>query len=110
MLQGGDGLDLPQEPLGADHRRQLGLEHLNGDLATVLEILGEIHRGHTALAQLPLDPVAVGEACLEALDRHLAAPRAMRARSTDVQFATTISSPALSGSRKMKCVPSGITS
>ena len=37
-------------------------------------------------------------------------PPAMRARSTAVQFATTISSPALSGSRKMKCLPSGITS
>jgi len=26
----------------------------------VLEVLGEEHRGHTALAQLPLDAVAVG--------------------------------------------------
>ena len=37
-------------------------------------------------------------------------PPAIRPRSTDAQFDTTISSPASSGSRKMKWVPSGITS
>ena len=61
MLQVGDGLDLAQEPLGADHRGELGAQDLDGDLAVVLEVLGQVHRGHAALAQLALDAVAVGE-------------------------------------------------
>ena len=61
MLQMGDGLDLAQEPLGADHGRELGPQHLDGDLAVVLEVVREIDRGHAALPQLALDPVAVGE-------------------------------------------------
>ena len=61
VLQVGDGLDLAQEPLGADHRGELRPEDLDGDLAIVLQVLGEIHRGHAAGAQLPLDPVAVGQ-------------------------------------------------
>jgi hypothetical protein len=32
----------------------------------VLEIVGEIDRGHAALAQLPLDAVAVGKGHLKA--------------------------------------------
>jgi hypothetical protein len=47
--------------LGADDRRKLGAEHLDGDFAFVLEVLGEEDRGHAAPSQLPLDPVAVGE-------------------------------------------------
>ncbi len=49
---------------GAQHGRQLGLQDLERDLAIVLEVLGEVHRGHAALAQFPLDAVAVGEAAL----------------------------------------------
>ena len=37
-------------------------ENLHRHLAVVLEIFGEIHRGHPALAELALDAVAVGEA------------------------------------------------
>ena len=61
VLQVGDGLDLAEEPLGADHRRELRPQHLDRDLAVVLQVLGEIHRRHAALPQLPLDAVAVGE-------------------------------------------------
>ena len=61
VLQVGDGPDLAQESLGADHGRQLRPQHLDRDLAIVLEVLGEVHRRHAALAQLPLDAVAVGE-------------------------------------------------
>ena len=57
----GDGLDLAQEALGADDGGQLGAEDLDGHLAVVLEVLGEIDGGHAALAQLALDAVAVGE-------------------------------------------------
>ena len=63
MLQRRDGLDLAQEPLGADHGGELGLEDLDGDLAVVLEVLGEVDRGHAARAELALDAVAVGKSC-----------------------------------------------
>ena len=61
VLQRRDGLDLTQEALGADDGGQLGAEDLDGDLAVVLEVLGEVDRGHAALAQLALEAVAVGE-------------------------------------------------
>ncbi len=66
VLQGGDRLDLAEEPLGADHGGQLGAEHLDGDPAVVPEVLGEVDGGHAALAELPLDAVAVGEDALQA--------------------------------------------
>ncbi len=61
MLEIGGELDLREEALGAQHRGELRVEHLDGHLAVVPDVLGEIHRGHAARAQLPLDPVAVGQ-------------------------------------------------
>ena len=40
---------------------EFGPQHLDGDLAVVLQVLGEVDRGHAARANLPLDGVAVGE-------------------------------------------------
>jgi hypothetical protein len=40
VLQGGCELDLAQEALGAEHGTQLGVEHLEGDRAVVLEVVG----------------------------------------------------------------------
>ena len=60
VLEVGGGLDLAQEPLGADDRGQLGPQHLDRDLAVVLEVLGEVDGGHAALAELALEAVAVG--------------------------------------------------
>ena len=54
-------VDFPGEPLGPDGGGQLGSQHLDRDLARVLQVLGEIDRGHAPLAQLPLEAVAVGE-------------------------------------------------
>ena len=65
MLERGDGPDLTQEPLRTDHRGQLGPEDLDRHLALVLEVVREIHRGHTALTQLPFDAVAVGQGSRE---------------------------------------------
>ena len=50
-----------QEPLGAEHGGELGLQHLDRDLAVVPEVLGEVDRRHAARAELALDAVAVGE-------------------------------------------------
>ena len=66
MLQVGGDLDLLEEPLRADDRGQLGAQHLERHLAAVLEILGEVDRGHATRAQLPLDAVAIGEGVREA--------------------------------------------
>ena len=41
--------------------RELGVEDLDGDLAAVLQVLGEVDGGHAALAELALDAVAVAE-------------------------------------------------
>ena len=65
VLEPGDKLDLPEEPLGAERVRQLGMEHLERDGTVVLEVVSEADRGHPALAELALDNVAVGQSCLE---------------------------------------------
>jgi len=59
MLQGGGGGDLLHEAIRAQHRREVRLEDLDGHLAVVLQVLGEVHRGHAPLAELPLDAVPV---------------------------------------------------
>ena len=51
-------LDLAKEPLGADCGGELGLHHLDGDLALVLQVGCQIDRGHPAGAELTLDAVA----------------------------------------------------
>ena len=47
---------------------ELGTQHLDRHLAAVPEVLGEVDRGHAAVAEFALDAVAVGEACPEALE------------------------------------------
>ncbi len=54
VLQVGGGLDLGEEALGAQDSGELGPEHLEGDLAVVAEVVGEVDRRHSALAQLTL--------------------------------------------------------
>ena len=70
MLQVRRGLDLGEEPLGADDGGELRAQHLDRDLAIVLQVLGEIDGRHAAGAELALDAVAVGEARGEAFDAH----------------------------------------
>ena len=57
MLQRRGELDLTQEPLGPEHGGQLGVQHLDGDLSAVARIAREVHRGHAAASELPLDRV-----------------------------------------------------
>ncbi len=61
MLQVRGGLDLAEEPLGADDGGEFGAEDLDGDLAVVLEVMREVDGGHAALAELALKAVAVSE-------------------------------------------------
>ena len=50
--------DLAGEALGAEHRAQLGPEHLDRHLAVMLEVVRQVDRGHAAPAELALDGVA----------------------------------------------------
>ena len=61
MVEPRGDLDLGQEPLDAEDGAELGPEHLERDLAVVLEIGGEEDRRHAAGAELALDPVALLE-------------------------------------------------
>jgi hypothetical protein len=68
VLQRGGDLDLAEEALAAQRGGQLGLEHLEGDAPTVLEVLGEEDDRHAALAELALDAVAVADCGRELLE------------------------------------------
>ncbi len=59
MLQPGRDLDLPEEALRTHGRRQLAAQHLHGDFAPVLHVLGQVHDGHAAAPQLALEQVAI---------------------------------------------------
>ena len=69
MLQARRGADLGEEALAAERRAQVGVQHLDGDVAIVLEIVREVHGGHAALAELAVEAVAVGEGGGEAVER-----------------------------------------
>ena len=69
MIETRGDLDLGQKSLGAEHGGELGPEHLERDLAVVLDVAREVDRGHAAGAELALDAVAVGECGGEARDR-----------------------------------------
>ncbi len=60
-------LDLGEEAVAADDGTQLGMQDLDGDLAGVLQVFGEVDGGHAALAQLPLEAIAVGEGSAQAV-------------------------------------------
>ncbi|MBL0172096.1 MAG: hypothetical protein IPP90_15500 [Gemmatimonadaceae bacterium] len=66
-LQRRRGLDLLHKPLGAEHGGEFGLQELERDLAIVLEVLAQIHRRHSAFAELAENAVAAGEGGVEAL-------------------------------------------
>ena len=59
VLQVRGDLDLGEEAIAANDGAQLGMEDLDGDLAAVLEVFGEVDGGHAALAELALEAVAV---------------------------------------------------
>ena len=61
--------NLAQKSLGTDDRRELGAQDLDRDLAVVLQVVSQVHRGHAALAQLAFEVVAVGQGGGEAVWR-----------------------------------------
>ena len=86
------------------------MQHLDGDVAVVPEVVGEVDGRHAASAELALDAVAIRECCREPF--HAPAHRCTVAFSSAAQFRITRSSGAAagSGSNIRKCSPSGITS
>ena len=67
MGQPGRDLDLAQEPLRPERRRELGPQDLDRDRAVVLQILGQVYGGHAAPAQFPLQAVPVGQSGSQSL-------------------------------------------
>jgi hypothetical protein len=50
--------DFPKEALGTNRCGELGAQNLDCNLASVLLLVGEEHRRHTAAPELALDCVA----------------------------------------------------
>ncbi len=69
MLQTGGDRDLAVKPVRAECRAEFGPQHLKRNPAAVLEVFGEVYRGHPAPAELTLDPVALAESRLEVLEQ-----------------------------------------
>ena len=65
MLEAGGDSNLPEKALGAECGDQLVAQDLDGDGPVVLEVAGEVDRGHAAAAQLALEAVAVAEGGLK---------------------------------------------
>ena len=65
MVQVGGRRDLTEETLGPEGKYQRGAEHLDRDLALVLDVVREIDRGHPARTELAVDAVAVCEGALQ---------------------------------------------
>jgi hypothetical protein len=59
--------DLAQEAFGTQAGGYLRVEDLDGDLAPVPDIIGQVDHRHPAAAELALDRVTVGKGCFQAL-------------------------------------------
>ena len=67
MLQICRDLDVAQESFGAQHFAEPGLQHFDGDITIVLDVVREIQGGHAAGTEFALDAIAVGQGGSEAL-------------------------------------------
>src|SRR5438093_12281858 len=65
MLQPSGEADLPLESLGAQDLAQLRVEHFEGDGTVVLQVAGEIDRGHPPAPELALECVAAAQPALK---------------------------------------------
>jgi hypothetical protein len=65
MLEPRGDFDLAGEALWPHRGGQVGPEHLDRDVPVMAEVLGEIDRSHSALAEFSLQAVTVGECCGE---------------------------------------------
>ena len=73
MLQVRGELDFLEEALGAERGGQLGPQDLDGHPPAMLEVFGQIDRGHAPAADHALDPIAIaqrGAQAVECRSRH----------------------------------------
>ena len=68
MLQLRRRLDLAEKALAAKCRAEIRVQHLDGDIAVVLEIVREVDSGHAASADVTLDAVPVPDRGRESFD------------------------------------------
>jgi len=61
MCEAGGDLYFTVEPFGTDIRCQVRVENLDGDGPPVLEVLRQVHGGHSPATDLGIEPVAVGQ-------------------------------------------------
>ena len=61
MLKRRGRRDLVHEALGPEDRRKLRLQHFQRDPPFVFQILGEVNGRHSALTELTLDAIPIGE-------------------------------------------------
>ena len=66
MVEVGRGLDLAQEAVWTQRRGQLRPQDLDRNLTVVLQVLGQIDRGHPAGAEFAFDTVAILQSSCEA--------------------------------------------
>ncbi len=59
VLETRDRLNLAQEPVDADVRRDVGVDHLDRDLALVLQVVRQMDGRHAAAPELALQAVAI---------------------------------------------------
>jgi hypothetical protein len=68
-------LDLLDETLGADHRRELRVQDLERDLAVMPDVFGEVDGGHPARTELALDAVLVRQRLAKRFQMDASGPR-----------------------------------
>jgi hypothetical protein len=61
MPEARSGGDLAQKPIEADGGGEIGAQHLDGDPASVSDVVGEVDSGHAARAELSLYPVSASK-------------------------------------------------
>ena len=80
MLQPRGDTDLVEEPLGSDRGRDLGPQHLERHVATVLDVPREKYEGHPTFTDGPDVGVAFGQGQAEALEYRIGQGRDGRIR------------------------------
>ena len=65
VLQTSGELDLAEKAVGAERLGELRMEHLEGDGTVVAKVVGQVHYGHSASAELAFDAVVLRECCLQ---------------------------------------------
>jgi hypothetical protein len=68
MLEMGGDLDFPKEALRTERLGQFGMQDLERDEPTMLQVEREVHGGHAPAPQLRFDDVLAGEGLVQAIE------------------------------------------